>query len=609
MRRLILLERPPDVWELHPEDQVVSLTPQASYWLDKNKKLYGIPSDFGVEERLKEREDSYWQGELAWFNEVDALLQERLPELKAGNIFPAILYGYHLKALLDHLFIRSVEIGTLLEGGFDRVVLWPSDPPVAPRRRFLEICLDYRGVYSRLLSHWCAERGILYQEMSPPVPTVLAGLRAAFPTQWKGRLKEWRWRVDGILSGSGSPRRRLTLLFLETGDYLGVLLKEALKKGHRCFISDGKDRLLDLSDPGRSCRGFGSTDPLEEANVRWAQGAEDLFGLESRLWNWPDSWFGVPMAPLLCDPLKQWVQQDLTQLIRSSNRLKTIYLRERVDFVLAPFLITPLDFAAVAACDGSVPTQSVLMADGDGPDEAKVWDLTEISRTQHYFVPSTEFSEYFRCRTPARRPAAQIHVGSDRWQRYTLLADPRLSRHRAGESSRPVVVYVASRRERDIRYLNKTEYPETWYYRLQCALLETFADLPGYTFVVKLFPTPDQGPSVVAAKVRDLERSHILVSRSPFRRWLARADRVILDAPSTTLYETALAGVPFHLLVHRKAAIRSTGLSFLDSCATFFEDPQEAAFAVKRYLSSPSVGAPSISPEGLPVLTTLETLG
>lgn len=625
MKHLVLVEEAPTDFSTGSADDVVALTPSASYGLDKRGVAYRIPADFGTEEGLQEVEDGFWEDELAWLDQVDAMLQERRAELSARAIRPAVLYGYHLKTLLDNLFIRGFEIMTLLTRGYGRVVLWPGRSGL-PATDFLRSSLEQSAVYARVLKHVCACRGIEYEELgSPDLAREGKGHLRFYLSSLKAGLRRRQWALEALFRGVRPPQRRLGLLFLEEGPYLGDLLGQAVRAGHRCLVLRG-DRVIDLSRGGRCLWRLEKKGRIDGARVEpWYAVAEELFSPESPIWKWPDGWFGCSMSPLLAGVLKMWVTQEVAGLIDWSDAFYRFYRKEGIDFVLTPFLTQKLHFPAVAACYRPDSAQSVLVADGDGPDAAKAWDLTELFRAQHYFVPDHEFADYFRQRRSLypTRLTARIHVESGRWRSYTRLAQkPHVYLQRwEGRPSvrfnrpplrvpndRPIVVYVVARMEMDARLLNYSMFPETWYYRLQTSILRVFASLPEYTFVIKLFPTPNTACTTIEQTVADLGAKNLFISRSPFRRWLPWADRVILDTPSTPLYEAALAGVPFHQLVYRRLAMRSAALAKFADWLTCFDEPEEAAAAVQNYLRFPHRGKPFLQPEGEDFTTTLAAL-
>lgn len=594
MRRLLVLEAVPSDLVVSIQDTVVAVTPQAAYALDKAGIPHRTPADFGAEERLRRAEPAFFTETRSWLNRLDDLLGDCFPVFRSPGQRPALLYAYHWKTLLDNLYARGLELDTLLAEGAEEVVFASSQQPLDPPVRFLSSSRDPRGLRALWVRRLCAQRSVPLREIQVPSPDPLPPPAAAHPLGGaRRRLLQSVWRARGLPRKWRSPSQRLTLLFLES-DYLAYLLKESLCAGHRCLLADARWLAEDsASDP-----------------AAWDRAAQALSATDSPVWDWPDRWLGVPVASLLSPCLARWISQDLRTLAASLHPLAARYDVLGVDFVLAPFLVEPVHFAAVAACGLSKKTQSVMIADGDGPDEAPDWELTLRSQTQHYFVPDQEFAAYSRRRSnPAAGAVAQVHIGSDRWQTYPRLArKPWVTLQRRESSwslrwrqpplplpdSRPLVVLPLAKPEPDIHRLHRFDYDETWYYRLLKAWIEVLAGDTRYLFVLKPIASPYAREGTAERIVRDQRKDHLLVSRSPFPLWLPWASRVILDHPSTPMYETALAGVPMRLILPRTLSLRPDAIRPFESCIAWYDEPQEAVAALRRYLDAPHTGAPHL---------------
>lgn len=605
MRRLFLLEAVPSDLSVSPRDTVVAVTPQAAYALDKAGTPHRIPADFGTEERLRRAEPAFLTETRSWLNRLDDLLQDSFPVFRSPGQRPALLYAYHWKTLLDNLYARGLELDTLLAEGTEEVVFAASQQPIYPPVQFLPSCRDPRGLWALWARRLCAQRSVPLREIQVPSPDPLPPPAAAHPLGGtRRRLLQSVWQARGLSGKWRSPSQRLILLFLES-DYLGYLLKESLCAGHRCLLA--KESWLPQVPPSEL--------------VLWSRTAQALSATDSPVWNWPDRWLGVPVASLLGAWLARWISQDLRALAASLHPLAARYDALGVDFVLTPFLVEPVHFAAVAACGLSKKAQSVMIADGDGPDESPDWDLTQLSQTQHYFVLDREFAAYSRRRSdPAGGAVAQVHIGSDRWQTYPRLArKPWVTLQRWESSwslrwrqpplplpdSRPLVVLPLAKPEPDIRRLHRFEYDETWYYRLLKRWIEVLAEDSRYIFVIKPVRSPYAREGTAERIVRDQRKDHLLVSRSPFPLWLPWANRVVLDHPSTPMYETALAGVPMRLILPRTLSLRPDAIRPFESCIAWYDEPQEAVAALRRYLDAPHTGAPHLR---VPEASILEAL-
>lgn len=606
MRRLLLLETLPSDLSVSIQDTVVALTPEAARGLDEGGIPYRIPADLGTEERLRQEEPAFLSETCSWLSRFDELLQSSFPAFRAANLRPAVLYGYHWKTLLDNLYARGLEMETLLGEKAGEVLFVSGPEPARPPERFLPFCLDPRGVRVSWARRLCALRSIPLRQVSGPPPRTAPPHSTAHPLgRMCHRLLQGIERALGIsLESRRRQAERLTLLFLET-DYLSTLLKESLRAGHRCLTAD-ESWLAEV--------------PASDA-VAWTHAAYTLSGADSPVWGWPGRWFGVPLSSFLGPRLERWISQDLRALSSSMHPLAARLDALGVDFVLTPFLIEPVHFAAVAACGLSKKAQSVMIADGDGPEEGPAWDLTQLSQTQHYFVPDEEFAAHFRSRVnPAGGAVAQVHIGSDRWQTYPRLArKPWVTLQRWESSwslrwrqpplplpdSRPLVVLPLAKPEPDIRRLHRFEYDETWYYRFLKGWIELLAEDSRYLFVIKPVPSPYAREGTAERIVRDQRKNHLLVSRSPFSLWLPWANRVILDHPSTPMYETALAGVPMRLILPTTLQLRPDAMQKFESCIDWYDEPQEAVAALRRYLDAPHTGAPHLR---VPEASILEAL-
>ncbi len=606
MSRLFLLETLPSGLHLSPRDTVVALTPQAAYALDQAGIPYRIPSDFGAEERLRRAEPAFLAETRSWLSRLDSLLQDSFPYFRAGGLRPAVLYAYHWKTLLDNLFTRGLEIDTLLEGRPEEVLFAAEREPLRRPDRFLSFSLDPGGLRAQWARHLCSLRSIPLRtlEGNPFSPEAAPAGRPSLPGRIRRQLLQKSWWTQGILPGARHPARRLTLLFLEA-DYLAYLLKQSLRAGHRCLAADAS-WLPKVSAAGASA---------------WTCSADALSAAGSPVWNWPGRWFDVPLSIPLGRCLKSWISQDLRVLSASLPAIAARYNALKIDFVLAPFLTEPIHFSAVAACRSSKATQSVMIADGDGPEEGPAWDLIQLSQTEHYFVPDEEFAGRFQKQNRSIGwTTARVHIGGDRWKTYGRLAEkPRLYLQRWENpwsfrwrrpplplpDSRPVVLLPLAKPEPDIRRLHRFDYDETWYYRLLKGWIDLLAEETRYLFVIKPILAPGAGESTVERIVRGKRKSHLLISRSPFPLWLPWANRVVLDHPSTPMYETALAGVPMRLILPATLQLRPEAIGKFESCVDWYEEPREAAEALRRYLDGPHSGTPRVK---IHEASTLETL-
>jgi hypothetical protein len=253
--------------------------------------------------------------------------------------------------------------------------------------------------------------------------------------------------------------------------------------------------------------------------------------------------------------------------------------------------------------------ESALIAHGDSPEVAPVWDLHELKPYKHYFVPNREFADYFReRRARLSGHAAEVHEGSNRWAEYRTWRqepprwvnrwDTRLPRIRRKSPlalpRKPTVVYVTSWVPGHLRYLGKPDYTENATHDVQVAICGALASRSDRNVVLKLYPW-HRPNSAIERHLRSV-KSPVRVSRAPLRYWFASADAFIIDHPSTSLYQAALAGIPVLALLYSRFQFRPAALAEFEGQTAPFSTPGEAAELVRDFLDRMPVATPRVVP-------------
>jgi hypothetical protein len=291
--------------------------------------------------------------------------------------------------------------------------------------------------------------------------------------------------------------------------------------------------------------------------------------------------------------------------------MRLLFESERIKAVVTSNIVSDLQAGAILATRASTKVESVHIAHGDGPYIAEAWDLHELAPYKHYFVPNREFQSYFTSRRVVVGDSAAVaHVGSERWQEYLGWSlppkrwldrwdgtVPLVRRGPPGglSTDKPIVVYVAAWSPGNLRYLNKPEFTEISYFRIQVAVAEELAKYKSVRAVLKLYPT-DSGETAIARYI-SLNQVRITVSRAPLSNWMPWASRIIVDKPSTSMYQASLARVPLNVLVYRGFKFRPEALAPFSHCMIPFSTPAEAASAVGAFMRASDYARLSVCPD------------
>src|SRR5207302_3759863 len=115
-----------------------------------------------------------------------------------------------------------------------------------------------------------------------------------------------------------------------------------------------------------------------------------------------------------------------------------------------------------------------------------------------------------------------------------------------------------------------------------------------------------RGP--IGRYARELDLEHVHVSERRFVEWLPWADRILLDFPSTALYETALVARPFRLLVHTSLRMRAGAMRTFAAATAEFDTATEAAALAREFAALETPPRVALEPEGPDLCDLVERL-
>jgi len=130
-------------------------------------------------------------------------------------------------------------------------------------------------------------------------------------------------------------------------------------------------------------------------------------------------------------------------------------------------------------------------------------------------------------------------------------------------------------------------YSDTWYYKLQRAILEYLATRQDYYFIWKGLIESDKCWNPIPQWIQDRGFDNIGVETyRPFTKFLLTADKVICDLASTGFYEAVAAGVPTMALCYRAHRIREGAREVFGEMLRDFTTYDEAVEHIKNFLDN-----------------------
>jgi hypothetical protein len=158
-------------------------------------------------------------------------------------------------------------------------------------------------------------------------------------------------------------------------------------------------------------------------------------------------------------------------------------------------------------------------------------------------------------------------------------------RRQGRKQGRDLVVYVPPGMIGDTAFPGDY-FEDAWYHRWHLLLLDAMASHPDLRFVWKGLPASDQAYDPMPAIITARNLPNVEYVAEPFRRVLQRAGRVIVDFPSTALYETVHSACPvLGLVFPRFADLRPSAATLFAPILREAHNEAEALAAVEAFLA------------------------
>jgi hypothetical protein len=117
-----------------------------------------------------------------------------------------------------------------------------------------------------------------------------------------------------------------------------------------------------------------------------------------------------------------------------------------------------------------------------------------------------------------------------------------------------VLLYLPSFLSGDSNWIGSAFFEDGWYHRWHLRLLDLMAAWPGRQFVWKALPSSDQAVDPIPALIAERSLENVRYDDRHFHKVVSAGDSVMLDFPSTALYEAVHLGLPTAAVSFRRFA-------------------------------------------------------
>lgn len=559
------------------DDAIIALTPLASYELDKAGIKYSILEDYYDKAELLKGEEDYLNDQLEWFNKFDNLLLNIFPETKSRNLKLATSYYYGIKRMVDALITRCMIIDFFINKVKPNSISyvsnsWKEDSICASKPPLLFI--GGQSLFSRIMPLFCEKYDIDFQRIISKEgirqDDIYSGYKN-FSRRIKKSLKSnihvrslWLYyktlSINNILL-KFPKNLKYNLLFLKiTGYNIIDIYKEVQKEGHGVFYKQDNKIIKNILYPKVVKSIY--PDIISISNQDTADYIKKIY--KYKIVSWINDYCNIDITNIIMPRLIYFINELCPQIISLIDKYAKFYDDNHIDLVFTPHMVSVDEFAAIIATRYSIKTKSACLQHGDDVAFLKEWDFIEFFPYHIYFATNYEMEKYVKNRSKLGNLNTKVLQYPNRYKMLPKINN--LENSAGSKISRKTVVFVPTIYGWDAKSWGEV-MPDAWYFRWHKKLINYFSSRKDFNFVWKGIPASNRVYDPIPNLIDGRRYKNISYATDPFVKWAGRADLVLLDLPSTALYEAAVSGVPvmslsFYPLNHiRKSALKLFGNS------------------------------------------------
>ena len=568
---------------------VVALTPEVCYHLDKNRIDYNIIDDFYDEDDIFEDRYAFLEDQRNWFEDFDNFLKENVGALNRYDFNLASTYSTYIKTnIVDLIILKSYILKSLFNELNPSCVIFVTLPL---NEKVLTDNLRYSGksIYAQLIPLLCKKYSIPLTELwgysAKDVKNVTSRRSKTFRGIWK--------YIPGILKIMGSifskKKQSGTLNILQLNfSYNGLdVIKNGFIRGHNVYLLSGNRifkfyrlgiRIFDIE-----YKSYGTENVLND----WNQAAQLLETHE--LIKWINEKCSLDVSDIVLPNLKHFILNVCPDLLRHYMAFIAFYERESISIVVSPYMQSTIELGAIAAANKYGHTKTMCVEHGDDIFTNLFWRLKELTNFDVLVVSDKENKRYLESICNQYNTRTNVYSISERMSPIIKIGDLRKTGKFNNLSKKNEIIYLPTFFTWDaLRIDANIHISPTKYYKFQKSLLEYFSEKKDYTFIWKGLLQSESIYNPIPDLIIDNNIINVHVETEPFKKYLPYANKVILDYPSTGMYESIIAGVPTICLCSDKLNVRKSGTKLFENVIKFYNNVDEAIGYMDDFVSADS---------------------
>ena len=545
----------------------ISLTPQASLESAKKGVSYGVLEDYYSFEDIYYDQEEYFYKQWEWLKSFDDYLRRSIPSVRAQQLTPALAHYNPLKILIDTIVAESRILNLLFKKTQpNEIVYLRRNSKNIPSSSIYDLYYEKPSFYSLIVSSIAKTRGIKVQYKDIPADGSYSDAGIPLPHRIQSRVR--RFLAENFQTRSSGSELRV--LLMHAGSLSTDLAWAELKKAGAVVFTE-----KDVYRGNRFSKSSNSQALLNECE----RAVNDLprSGLFD-LWNYL---CGINIQSILELYLADFIRRECLRDLSEAPGWLEFYKENRIDLLICRSSAGREIATALQATESCPEVKKICLQHGASVLDERYWTMTELKPFDMYLAMDTEAKNYFEeCSKVILSGSCRVEESSHYLREISKR--PRLAKKRSKER----IIYAPAKVFFDIQNFNLTRYPIAWYFELQKKLVDVFSRFPEKEFIYKTLP--DQEPRISDSVRKFIENSgikNVSFDNGLLVDCLKSADRVLLDLPSTALYEAAVMGLPVFSLMPSFCKVWDPAYRMFGASIEKFSSIEEAAVLVQKFLS------------------------
>lgn len=534
---------------------IVALSPQAAFSLDAKGLPYTMLDDYYCEKDLRSDEDKYFLMQLEWIDKLDNIIRNNLEFCRIHDIgLLRRIFYLPFKYIVDHTIIETRIIRSFIEKKKPEEIVYIYDSRKRKNPVNLYQWIDKgTNFYKEILSMMASKYGFSVSAVDLANESVKDD---AAPLKKNNTRKVYLLikhiaksiylavkhnKLTPLFAGKKYAKDKLNVLFLHSGcEPQDFLIKDFLRKGAGIFVKENSDIFFEnkffrtkVLNLGRTDRGKESVSKIG-AEIKTAMPALYTKG---RLLDWVSEQCSLDITPVLKPFMEHLFLDMAVAAIIESEKIADFCKDNKIDFVIARAGTDSDPVSGLMASNCVKDIKSVCFQHGCYALDFKMLHITEAGMFDIYFASDDLSEKYFKEESPA-------YIKN----RCVVFQEPHALRRikrrdRVKSNNTGKVLYIPANHSFYLRYFNNLDYSATWYYRFQKEVLSFLATKNDTTFIYKHSKHGWCSESIISY-IEKMEYKNIVVEDGRIPRYLPMVEKVIIDCPSTPLFEAAAFGMP-----------------------------------------------------------------